>query len=60
MMGFKNKLNYSKSIFLVKKFADCYAYDLFYLLSLPFYLDYLDKKYNKISQCWKILFLIIL
>ncbi len=51
MMGFKNKLNYSKSIFLVKKFADCYAYDLFYLLSLPFYLDYLDKKYNKISQC---------
>ena len=49
MMGFKNKLNYSKSIILEKKIADCYADRLFYLLSLPFYLDYLDKKYNKIS-----------
>lgn len=56
MMGFKNKLNYSKSIFLVKKFADCYAYDLFYLLSLPFYLDYLDKKYIKFHNVEKYFF----
>ena len=31
MMGFKNKLNYSKSIILEKKFADCTKFGLYYI-----------------------------